>query len=207
MTVIFELLLVVENKEFLIPAVPRLSRHWKWIKHQPTHIIITPHAPTSLATRSITLVHPTITQDTCHIIHAISSILPCCRAIKPAVIMLRIMNTTVYFLRDINAYIQTELDHTVLDPFERSPFTPAFQNNVLITRPRHASNTGWVILHLSYLDQLSVMMEIPKDIKWAKLSLPTPLDLSWETCHGRGCYIWSLDLSHSYQQLHTCPLD
>ena len=121
-------------------------------------------------------------------------------------------SSAVHFPRDIDAYIKTELDHNAIQgPFPQPPFTPTFQTNALMTRPKRASDTRRVILDLSFPDQLSVNAGIPRDSylgEYCKLSLPTPLDLRREILrHGKGCYLWSLDLSRGYRQLRTCPLD
>ena len=121
-------------------------------------------------------------------------------------------SSAVHFPRDVDAYIKTELDHNAIQgPFLQPPFTPTFQTNALMTRPKPASDTRRVILDLSFPDQLSVNAGIPRDSylsEYCKLSLPTPLDLRREILrHGKGCYLWSFDLSRGYRQLRTCPLD
>jgi hypothetical protein len=120
-------------------------------------------------------------------------------------------NSALHNAHHVDYYIRTELSHKALDgPFHSKPF-PWLQTSPLMTREKKNSTHRRVIINLSAPKDRSVNAGIPQDHYMGipfKLSLPTANSLAARILeHGRGCHLWSHDLSRGYRQLRTDPLD
>ena len=108
-------------------------------------------------------------------------------------------------------YVSTELSYGALGgPFKHPPFAWLCRNPML-TREKRETGLYRVILDLSFPWGDSVNFHIDKHLLEGapyKLHLPTPLDLAHLLVrHGRGSYMFKLDLQRAYRQLPTDPWD
>lgn len=120
-------------------------------------------------------------------------------------------NSALLHAAHVDHYIDTERSHNALvGPFSAAPFT-WIQTSPLMTREKRGSPHRRVILNLSAPTGQSVNAGIPRDCYLGapfKLSLPTANSLKTQIIEaGRGCFLWSRDLSRGYRQLRTDPLD
>ena len=96
-------------------------------------------------------------------------------------------------------------------PFTSQPFIGWFRQNPMMTRPKRDSSELRVILDLSFPVGSGVNAGIDKchlDEANFKLRLPSPLDLARTMKSlGRGCKLYKIDLSRTYRQLRSDPLD
>ncbi|MCP4256961.1 MAG: hypothetical protein GY774_05470, partial [Planctomycetes bacterium] len=111
----------------------------------------------------------------------------------------------------VDKYIHTELKHrAMLGPFRAKPFSWTMISP-LMTREKSGSNDRRVIMDLSHPKGQSVNDGIDRDTylgEQFKLLLPNALTLRDRIRQeGEGAYMWGRDLSRSYRQLRSCPLD
>ena len=110
----------------------------------------------------------------------------------------------------IAQYVHTELSHRALGgPFEQEPFT-WLRRKPMLTREKREPGLYRFILDLSFPWGDSVNFHDKHLLKGApyKLHLPTPLDFAHLLVrHGRGSYMFKLDLKRAYRQLPTDPWD
>ena len=116
------------------------------------------------------------------------------------------------FPQDIRRYIKKEIFYgSIAGPFPQPPFTPWFQTNPLMSRPKKDSTDRRVILDLSWPLDFSVNDGIDKLTYLGnpyKLYLPCVDDLiNLVIKHGPGCYLYSRDMARAYRQLRCDPAD
>ena len=116
------------------------------------------------------------------------------------------------FPQDIRNYIKNEIFYgSIAGPFPQPPFTPWFQTNPLMSRPKKDSIDRRVILDLSWPLDFSVNDGIDKLTYLGnpyKLYLQCVDDLiNLVIKHGPGCYLYSRDMARAYRQLRCDPAD
>jgi hypothetical protein len=114
----------------------------------------------------------------------------------------------------IAKYVEKEVAHgAMLGPHSAPLFTPWSQVNPLLTRPKKDTTDRRVIVDLSFPHEplYSVNGSTPADEYLQvplKLKLPSAQDLAQLIKEGgRGCLLYSIDISRAYRQLALNPTD
>ena len=112
----------------------------------------------------------------------------------------------------VTDFIDTELRFDALiGPFKEPPFREWFRSNPMLTRKRETVINLRVVLDLSFPDCASVNSGIPNsqiDGSSFKLRLPTVQDYASPIASlGPNCLLYKIDLSRTYRQLRSDPLD
>ncbi len=120
-------------------------------------------------------------------------------------------SSAVRYPAHVDKYIHKELLHgAMLGPFSTLPFS-WMMVSPLMTREKSGSSDRRVIMDLSFPKDRSVNDGIPSETYLGcefKLLLPNALTLRDRIrSEGRGACIWGRDLSRSYRQMRSCPLD
>lgn len=121
--------------------------------------------------------------------------------------------SALFHLKSMENFVATELKHdALLGPFEEEPFSSWFRTSPHMSRVKKASEERRIIVDLSFPQGTSVNDVInPSNHLGINItySLPTISDLitvSYQL-HGKGAYLWMLDLRRAYRQIRSDPLD
>ena len=118
-------------------------------------------------------------------------------------------HSALAFPTHVREYIRKECEFKALIPADNFPGD--VHTSPLMTRPKNKPGQRRIIHDLSWPPGQSVNDSIPKDLYLGrpfKLELPGAQDLAkMMAAHGRGCYIYNVDLARAYRQLRTDPLD
>ena len=118
---------------------------------------------------------------------------------------------SVDYAEHIKDYIVRECEMgALLGPFAVPPFSPWSHCSPMMTRPKSTPGKRRIIVDLSYPAGRSVNAGIPRKEFLGRphsYSLPSVSTIGERISSlGRGCYMWSADISRAYRQLRADPL-